>query len=286
MSVSHSKIGFVIQARMQSERLPGKVLLPMPVGSDSTMLGCIVAQLRKSSHQATIVVATAKGAVNEPIVEWCDSNGVNCFRGDEKDVLSRFTSITREYGFETVVRLTADNPLIDLTVLDQVLESHIKSDADYTCSSGMPLGMNIEVVHGESLIQLESRELNNADREHVTHHFRNNPGFSVHVVHIARANELASIRTTVDYPEDYVFMSAVLSNKAETDSGLNALGRFAQKFPFLLDMNRNNIQKKQYNNPIIELQEAAILLEQADMHRAAQTLRDSLGAGHIGATYD
>lgn len=271
---------------MQSERLPGKVMLPMPVGSGSTMLGSIIGQLGKSAHQATVVVATAQGETNDPIAEWCDSNGVNYFRGDEKDVLSRFISITREYGFDTIVRLTADNPLIDLSVLDQIIEAHVRSDADYTCSSGMPLGMNIEVVHGESLIELEGRELNDADREHVTHHFRNNPGFSVHVVHIARANELASIRTTVDYPEDYVLMSAVLSNKSENDSGLNALGRFAQNFPFLLDVNRKNIQKKQFNNPIIELQEAAILLEQADMHRAAQTLRDTLGAGHIGATYD
>jgi spore coat polysaccharide biosynthesis protein SpsF len=195
-------------------------------------------------------------------------------------------AITREHDFETVVRLTADNPLVDLSVLDQVIGAHIKSDADYTCSSGMPLGMNIEVVHGPSLIQLEHRELSDVDREHVTHYFRNNPRLSVHVVHIAKANELSSIRTTVDYPEDYVFMSAVLSHKAENDSGLNALGRFAQKFPFLVDVNRKNLQKKQFDNPKVELQEAAILLEQADLHRAAQVLRDELTSGHIGATYD
>lgn len=286
MTKRPNKIGFVIQARMQSERLPGKVLLPMPIGSDVTMLECIIRQLKESSHEATIVVATAEGITNDPIAQWCDSNNVSYFRGDEKDVLSRYMAITREHDFETVVRLTADNPLIDLSVLDQVIDSHIKSDADYTCSSGMPLGMNIEVVHGPSLLDIENSELNDADREHVTHHFRNTPGFSVHVVHIARANELASIRTTVDYPDDYVFMSAVLSNKAENDSGLNALGRFAQKFPFLVDVNRKNLQKKQFDDPIVELQEAAILLEQADMHRAAQALRDSLTAGHIGATYD
>ncbi len=286
MSKTENRIGLIIQARMQSERLPGKVMLPMPIGSESTMLECIISQLKKSTHEATIVVATAQGLVNDPIAEWCDSNGVNCFRGDEKNVLSRFIEITQEYEFDTVVRLTADNPLLDLTVLDQVIEAHSRSDADYTCSSGMPLGMNIEVIHGASLIDLQSRSLNDADLEHVTHHFRNNSGFSVHVVHIARANELAAIRTTVDYPEDYVFMSAVLSNKAENDHGLNALGRFVQKFPFLLDVNRKNLQKKQYDDPIVELQEAAILLEQADMHRAAQALRDSLTAGHIGAAYD
>jgi spore coat polysaccharide biosynthesis protein SpsF len=286
MTLSSNKIGFVIQARMQSERLPGKVLLPMPVGSAETMLGRIVSQLKKSSHPATIVVATGNGSANDPIALWSESHGVLCFRGDEKDVLSRYISVTRENEFETVVRLTADNPLIDLTVLDQVIDAHVKSDADYTSSSGMPLGMNVEVVHGPSLIELEHRELNDADREHVTHHFRNNPGFSVHVVHIARANELSAIRTTVDYPEDYVFMSAVLAHKTATDSGLNALGRFAQEFPYLLDVNRKNLQKKQFDNAKVELQEAAIMLEQADMHRAAQALRDALTAGHIGATYD
>jgi spore coat polysaccharide biosynthesis protein SpsF len=261
-------------------------MLPIPIGSDVPMLECIIRQLQESSHEATVIVATAQGSTNDPIAQWCDSNKVSYFRGDEKDVLSRFISITREHSFDTVVRLTADNPLIDLTVLDQVVEAHIKSDADYTCSSGMPLGMNVEVVNGASLLELERKQLNETDREHVTHHFRNNTGFSVQVVHVARANELASIRTTVDYPEDYVFMSAVLSHKAESDSGLKALGRFAQKFPFLVDVNRKNLQKKQFDNPKVELQEAAILLEQADMHRAAQVLRNELTSGHIGSTYD
>jgi len=286
MSTSTNKIGFIIQARMQSERLPGKVMLPMPIGSDVSMLECIVNQLKLSQHQASIVVATAVGDVNKPIVEFCESKGITFFSGDEKDVLSRFISITREHSFDTVVRLTADNPLIDLTVLDQVVEAHIKSDADYTCSSGMPLGMNVEVVHGASLLELEQKQLNEADQEHVTHHFRNNSGFSVHVVHIARANELSAIRTTVDYPEDYVFMSAVIANSDSNDSGLNALGRFSQKYPFLLNLNKGNHQKKQFDSPVIEFQEAAVLLEHLDMHRAAHWLRDALTAGRIGATYD
>jgi spore coat polysaccharide biosynthesis protein SpsF len=277
---NHSlNIGFIIQARMRSKRLPGKVLLPMPIGTNDSMLGCIIKQLGNSSHAATIVVATALGDENDPISKWCDLNGVICFRGDEQDVLSRFISITQNHAFDVVVRLTADNPLIDLEVLDQVIDAHIKSDADYTCSSGMPLGMNIEVVRGTALLALKHRDLDENDREHVTHYFRNSSGFSVQVISITRENALSTIRTTVDYPEDYMFMSTVISYKTKDVSGLNALEKFLQAFPFLMDVNKKNLQKRQFDDPIMELQTAAQLLESAEMHRAAQTLRDSLTCG-------
>jgi spore coat polysaccharide biosynthesis protein SpsF len=112
----NKKVAFIIQARMQSTRLPGKILMPLPVGSNVPLLGRIVETLKISNTNHSIIVATSTNPENNLLETFCKENNVACFRGSEDDVLSRFIDIVKNTDYDLIVRLTADNPFVDAKV--------------------------------------------------------------------------------------------------------------------------------------------------------------------------
>ena len=109
--------GIVIQARMSSTRLPGKVLLPFPIGSTETVLSTIYNSL--CSTGASVIVATSSCPDSDPIEFYCKSKGINFYRGSENDVYSRFYELQELHSYTHIFRFTADNPLIDLNKMKQ-----------------------------------------------------------------------------------------------------------------------------------------------------------------------
>ena len=269
-------IGFIIQARMKSERLPGKVLLPMPFGSHQTMIGQIVSQLELSQLPHKTVVATSTSIENEAIADWCSSNSIQYYRGDENDVLSRFIEITTTNKFDVVVRLTADNPLLDIPILDKLIQKHINSGNDYTFSTGLPLGMNVEIVSGAALISLKDKSLNPADIEHVTHFFKNNTGFKVESISFSEDQQFDGVRTTVDYPSDYVVMSTVLSLRKSVLNGIKLIEFIQKEYPFLFMVNSENRQKVQHTTLDSEISAGIELLRKFDLPNAANKLESGV----------
>lgn len=265
-------IGFIIQARMKSERLPGKVLLPMPFGSQDTMIGQIVNQLELSQFPHKTVVATSTSIENKAIVDWCSSNSIQCYRGDENDVLSRFIELITTNKFDVVVRLTADNPLLDLPILDKLIQKHINSGNDYTFSTGLPLGMNVEIVSGATLVSLKNKALNQADIEHVTHSLKNNKRFKVESISFYDETEFKGVRTTVDYPSDYVVMSTVLSLQKSDLNGIKLIEFIQKEYPFLFTANSENRQKVQHTTLDSEISAGIELLRKFDLPNAANKL--------------
>ena len=266
------KIGFIIQARMKSERLPGKVLISMPIGSQETMLGLIVKQLESSQFTHKTVIATSTNTENDAITTWCSSQSILFYRGDENDVLSRFIEITSTNKFDVVVRLTADNPLLDIPILDKTIQKHINSGNDYTCSTGLPLGMNVEIVSGGALLSLKNRSLNQADIEHVTHYFKHNEGYNVETIAFFDANQFEGVRTTVDYPSDYVVMSTVLSLRNSELSGIDLIEFILKEYPYLFTVNSVNHQKVQHTTLDSEISAGVELLRKFDLPNAADKL--------------
>jgi len=132
------------------------------------------------------------------------ANGIHCFRGSENDVLSRFISILETENFDAVVRLKADNPIIDIDVLDKKIEYHCHSDKDYTSTVGLPLGMNFEVISAKALLSLKYKMLSDEDKEHVTLYVKNSNEYTCQTVVKAITNNYKSIRVTIDYPSDYL----------------------------------------------------------------------------------
>lgn len=191
----------ILQARISSTRLPGKVLLPL---FGKPMLARQIERLRRARRIDQLVVATSIDATDDAIAAYCAELGVECFRGALDDVLSRFIGAAEKWSPEHVVRLTADCPLADPEVIDTVITRHLDSSADYTTNANpasFPDGLDAEVVR-YSVLQRAAKEAQLAsEREHVTLHIVNHPErYRIEVVRCAQ--DLAALRWTVDEPDD------------------------------------------------------------------------------------
>jgi len=140
---------------------------------------------------------------------FCNVEGIDCFRGDEENVLSRFLAIAKQDKFDCIVRLTADNPIIDISILDDTIEKHFTENNDYTCTKGLPVGMNFEIVSPDALLDIENHEISDSDKEHVTL-FIKNSGLYKLGLYIPDLNpKLQTLRLTVDYVSDYALLSII-----------------------------------------------------------------------------
>ncbi len=234
-----SLIGFIIQARMQSTRLPGKVLMPLPFLSGKPILGHIVDALKPLG--AKIIVATSELPENSQIVSFCKLHDVECFLGDENDVLSRFLDIQKENQFEYIFRFTADNPLIDIEKLLIFFKRFVNEDLDYAYSKGMPLGMNFELFKGKTLLLSEIMALTDSDREHVTPAIRRSKNFKTTEI---RLENQEHFRMTVDTPIDFAFMNMIFQYRNESAlEGVSLVKEFSKNYPWLNGLNSHIEQK-------------------------------------------
>lgn len=274
--LQNKKVAFIIQARMQSTRLPGKILLPMPFSKGKPLLSWIIDELKKSKFDSKIIVATSVNEENDVLRSFCDVNFIGCFRGDEENVLSRFTAIAKREDFDCIVRLTADNPILDIEILDKVISHHFENSNDYTATAGMPTGMNSEVISSKALLDIENHTISQADKEHVTLFIRNNTYYKTDVYDPEIKTELKDLRVTVDYSSDFALLSLILSQSAGSGlSGIRLVEYTFVKYPWLFDINKANIQKKQFKDLDEEVKEAAAFLEQFDFKNASQILKDT-----------
>jgi spore coat polysaccharide biosynthesis protein SpsF len=267
------KIGAIIQARMGSSRLPGKILMPIPFGNGKPLLQWIVDSLKKSKLISQIVLASSTDTANDPLEDFCRRNSIVFFRGSENDVLSRFVTVSEESTFDHVVRVTGDNPVLDVEMLDFVCLEHITKDADYTSSVGLPVGMNIEVVRASCLIDTKNNpELIAEDREHVTFFFRRVERFKKSIVRFD--SKFTDYRVTVDYPIDFAVVSLIIGISLETGlTGLNLIEHIAANKSWIFTINDGQLQKKAFQNESEEVSAAIDLLRSQDMLRAASILK-------------
>ncbi|HEX3675753.1 MAG TPA: NTP transferase domain-containing protein [Rhizomicrobium sp.] len=206
----HLRIVAVIQARMGSTRLPGKVLKPI---AGQPLLWHIVHRLKRSQFIEDIAVATSTHPRDDAIVEWGRQNGVTVVRGPEDDVLARFARAAELLDADIIVRVSSDAPFIDAGFIDHLLTALMEQDADYVL-----LEENAVTAH-EGVDPFTRRALDRlmmdassdpAAREHVTGYFKLHPDF----VRIARAPAYPSLahaagRLTIDTPDDLAFVEAV-----------------------------------------------------------------------------
>lgn len=201
---------FVIQARMKSTRLPGKVLKPL---GDSTVLGVLIKRVRRSAYYTpaspNLVVATSNQRENDRIADYCRQINCPVFRGDEQFVLRRFIALLHCRQPRTLVRLTADNPLTDPELLDRMLEEHLRQGYDYTYCTAVPVGLAAEIVRAASLADLR-RNWPRAMRyrEHVTLFLTDHPErYRLGDWLPADSLVFSQGRVTIDTPQDYVHVT-------------------------------------------------------------------------------
>ncbi|MEW6165108.1 MAG: glycosyltransferase family protein [Pseudomonadota bacterium] len=196
-------IGVIVQARMGSTRLPGKVLKPI---AGRPLLDHVLGRLAMMTSPVVVVVATTDLPQDDTIVRHCLARGVPVFRGSETDVLDRYYRCSRENGFEHVVRLTADNPFTDIDELRRLIEQHLDSGNDYTHSFGsLPLGVGAEIFTFAAL-EISAQEGHAPNhREHVNEYIQEHPEtFRIGVLEVGAAKQRPDLRLTVDTEADYL----------------------------------------------------------------------------------
>ena len=170
-----SEVLAIIQARMSSSRLPGKVLMEI---LGRPMLALQIERIQRSVEIKRLVVATSIGEEDNPIEILCGKIGVPCFRGSLDDVLDRFFHAAKAYQPKHVVRLTGDCPLADPEIIDRVIRLHLKHGYDYTSNilpPTWPDGMDIEIFRFSCLEEAASSAKLPSEREHVTPFIQNRP---------------------------------------------------------------------------------------------------------------
>jgi spore coat polysaccharide biosynthesis protein SpsF len=201
-------IVIVIQARMGSTRLPGKVLLDI---AGRPMLERVVERVRRCRNAGQAVVATTTQARDEAIVAACGTLQVPVVRGSEDDVLDRYIQAARAFGADVVVRVTADCPLLDPDVTDGVIAAFLAARPDYasnTLKRTYPLGLDTEVVSMAALENAWREATEPAHRVHVTPYLYLTPG-RFRLLPVAGEDDHSGHRWTVDAPEDLELVRAV-----------------------------------------------------------------------------
>ncbi|HLD45216.1 MAG TPA: glycosyltransferase family protein [bacterium] len=207
----------IIQARVLSTRLPRKVLMSL---CGKTVLEHVVSRIQESRFIDTVVVATTTRPEDDAIVDLCQRAGMAMSRGSEDDVLDRYYRTAQPYRPDHVVRVTSDCPLIDSEIVDQVIEAHLSSGADYTSNTlqeTYPDGLDVEVFTFSSLEKAWKEASLKSEREHVTPYIKKNQQmFKLNSV--VNKTDLSQKRWTLDQPEDWILIKAVYDHLYEKNT--------------------------------------------------------------------
>jgi spore coat polysaccharide biosynthesis protein SpsF len=233
----------IIQARMGSSRLPGKVLKDL-VGE--TVLGRVVHRLRRSQRISEIVVATTSEVGDQAILEECARLQVGCFRGSEPDVLDRYYHAARAYAADAVVRITSDCPVIDPGLVDETIAVFEAAHADYASNisaRSYPRGLDTEVFTVAALDRAWNVAREPHQREHVTPYFYGHAE-SFRVASLSNPVDYSRYRWTLDTGEDLELLREIYSRFEGMDhfSWLDVL-QLMEREPELAEINSGVLQK-------------------------------------------
>lgn len=239
----------ILQARVSSSRLPGKVLMPI---LGQPMLFRQIERLNRCKELERLVVATSVDLSDHPLASECAARGIACFRGSLNDVLDRFIQSALPYQPETIVRLTGDCPLADPALIDKVIRYFHAGNHDYVSNClppTFPDGLDVEVMRFACLVQANREAVLPSEREHVT------PFLHAHPERFRLGNyvspvDRSSLRWTVDEPEDFEFVRSVyeklypIKPDFTTDDILNLLERYPDLCSINSTFERNEGLKK------------------------------------------
>jgi spore coat polysaccharide biosynthesis protein SpsF len=209
----------IIQARMGSRRLPGKVMMEI---NDKPLLYYVINQIKASKFNPKIVIATTNLSKDDKIEAFAKSQNIEVFRGNEKNVLDRYFQCAKKYSIEPIVRISADSPFIDPEIIDQCIDKFMNSQVDYVSNvikkegnawkeglNGFPIGTAVEVFSFNTLEMIWKKSIDIYEREHVTEYIIRHPEqFSIGF--IENSEDLSKYRIVVDNPDDFDITSKII----------------------------------------------------------------------------
>jgi spore coat polysaccharide biosynthesis protein SpsF len=206
-----ARVVAIIQARMGSTRLPGKVL--MDLSGKPALIRC-VRRTRRAKMIDDVGVATTIKPADDAIANLCNQQGIPCFRGSEEDVLDRYFRAATVFDADIIVRITGDCPLIEPAIIDQTIADFVTHapEVDYACNflptRTFPRGLDTEVVFFEALERVWREDNNPARREHVTPYIRENSNL-FRISGVGNTTDYSNQRWTLDTEEDLQFVRCI-----------------------------------------------------------------------------
>ena len=229
----------IVQARMQSTRLPGKVMKEV---LGKPLIAYLLERLKRSRLIDKIVVATSTDPGNDVLCHYVESQGFDVWRGSEEDVLDRYYQAAVRYGGETIVRITADCPLIDWQIVDRAIGRFLQNEFDYVCNINPPTypdGLDVEVFSFPALEKTWQKATKPEDREHVTLFIRNSEQFKGY--NVLAENDFSSERWTVDGGEDFILVKTIIENlyPSNPDFHMEDILAFKSRNPQIFSVNQH-----------------------------------------------
>lgn len=239
------KIVVIIQARMGSTRLPGKVMMKL---CGKTVLAHVIGRVSQSQSIDEIVIATTTNSQDDVIVTEGKKTGVKVFRGSEDNVLERYYLAAKEHEANIVVRITSDCPLIDPQVIEKMLWIYSSSRSDFVTNAGpistkrtFPRGLDVEVFSNELLTEAFQKSVTEYQKEHVTPYMYENrtPQY------FFCEKDYSSLRLTVDVEEDLMVVREIYKRLYRTNSrfSLTDILDVCIREPWIMRLNENVKQK-------------------------------------------
>ena len=233
----------IIQARLGSKRFPGKVLKKL---SDKSLIEILFTRLKESQHLSNIIFAIPDNDENIYLEKEIESIHASYFSGDEDDVLKRYYMTAKKYNAEHIVRITADCPLIDPMMLDEMLLIYSENNFDYMSNTNPPSypdGFDIEIFSYEALDDAYKNAIDDYDREHVTPYIHRN---SDNIIYNYQSDiDFSGLRLTVDDPEDLELLEAIAKQTPDIiDVSYEEILSIFKNKPELKKVNNNSIRNE------------------------------------------
>jgi spore coat polysaccharide biosynthesis protein SpsF len=238
------RISAIIQARMTSSRLPGKVLKTV---KGRPLLDYLIERLNFCKRLANVIIATTTNSQDDPIVAFAKSRDCKYYRGSENDVLSRYYEAATVFEIDHIVRLTSDCPLIDPGIIDNAIERYQLEACDYLhLAPSFAEGLDTEIF-SYKILEVAHRDARlMAEREHVSLYFHNNPD-RVHKVVIDNTIDDSMYRLTVDEAEDYAVVKAIyeaLYEPGRPPFGMREIKEFFKAHPEIYKINAHILRNE------------------------------------------
>ena len=215
----NAKTVAIVQARMGSSRLPGKVLMTL---GNKPILVYLCDRLLKAKTLDRIVVATSIDSRDDVIAEECERNSISLFRGDQLDVLGRYVGAAKRFAADIIVRVTADNPFTDPESIDRVVRHIAGTGTDYAIEMTSPVGTTGEAITWEGLQRLDAVSDLPRHREHVTLYAKEHPCF-LRSAFLDSPHNRPDLSFTVDHPSDLAYVRRIFEGLPHTNFTLKEL---------------------------------------------------------------
>jgi glutamate-1-semialdehyde 2,1-aminomutase len=246
------KVVAIVQARMGSSRLPGKVMKPM---GDNVVLEFLLKRLARAATLDEVIVATTELADDNQIVDLVGNDTVKVYRGPETDVLQRYKNAADESKADVIVRVTGDCPFVDPELVDDCVNRLIDRDLDYisNCNNALnplPDGFDVEVFTSSSFVLIDKLSITEAYREHVTFGYFKTGLFTTETINYEHS--YSHLRLTLDYEEDYKVISRIADEMGAEDWGWQKISKFVSDNQDIVNINSHIVRNASWEKSFLD----------------------------------